>query len=604
MNAGSTVLVERDVAVPMLDGTVLRADIWRPATGAGGTSARYPTLLQRTPYDKSDPFVAQHHAGLVPVRAVVAGYVVVIADVRGRGSSDGQFEPFVNERADGVATMEWIARQPWSDGRIGAYGVSYVGATLMLAASGRPPGLAAIAPHETAIDYRSGWLYQSGAFQLGFALLWALALARSELDRRRSRNTEGDKNLARLAAELDALAADPWTAFRVLPLRDHRSLERILPAFGDWLSLPGTDRYWQHLSLDGQNPDAPGIDAPALHIGGWNDVFLPGALDGYARLHDRAASADARANQRLIIGPWAHAVPHETVGQVDYGPFASQGAVDMTALHLRWFDDFLGPRATGTSSLPPARLFVMGIDRWVDFDAWPPPRTRVEVWHLRGAEDGSRPDEAASPVGRLSPAPPDTGEPPDAYAYDPMDPCPTVGGATFLPGLFVGWHAGSQDQRAIEARPDVLSYTSEPLARDLAVIGPVWMELHASTSARGTDFLARLVDVHPDGRAMGVTDGILRLPSREAAVHPGSVTPDEPVRLRIELFPTAMVFRAGHRLRVDITSSSFPRFDRNPNHGGDPATATAADFVVAHQRVFHDARYPSAIHLSVTEGLT
>jgi putative CocE/NonD family hydrolase len=594
---GSSVTVERDVVIPAIDGTALRADIWRPASDGGGNPGRRPTLLQRTPYDKGDPFVSQHHAGLSPLRAVEAGYVVVIADVRGRGRSDGRFEPFVRERSDGADTIAWIGRQPWSDGRVGTYGVSYVGATQMLAASGRPDGLVAMAPHETPIDYRSGWFTEGGAFQLGFALLWAIALARTDLDRRRANGEDGPEQAA-LAADLDAMAADPWSAYRTLPLRGHPAIRRSLPVYDDWVGLPAEDPYWRRIALDGSAPDAPGIDVPALHIGGWNDLFLGGAIDGYTRLRDGAASDAARMNQRLVVGPWAHAVPFETIGQVDHGPHASQAAVDMTDLHLRWFGDFLGPTASRRSTLPPVRLFVMGIDRWVDVDAWPPPGSTTCTFHLRS--DG----RASTDGGELSPARPGADEPSDTFAYDPADPCPTVGGATFLPGLFVGWHAGSQDQRAIEARRDVLSYTSAVLERDLAVVGPVRAEIFAATSARDTDLVVRLIDVHPDGRAMGVTDGILRLRYRDGADRPQPVPPDEVLTLGVDLLPTAMVFRAGHRLRVDITSSSFPRFDRNPNHGGDPSTATAADFVVARQRVFHDARSPSAIHLTVTEGLT
>jgi putative CocE/NonD family hydrolase len=599
MSPGATVIVERDVGIPMSDGTVLRADVWRPSPGADGgpVARRLPTLLQRTPYDKGDPFVSQHHAGLQPLRAVEAGYAVVIGDVRGRGTSAGRFEPFVNERRDGADTIAWIRQRPWSDGRVGTYGVSYVGATQMLAASARPDGLVAIAPHETAIDYRSGWLYQGGAFQLGFALLWALALARTELDRRRALAATGE-DLDALAAELDGTAADPWSAFRVLPLRGHAAIERLVPAYGDWLGLPRSDAYWRRIELLGRDSEAAGIDTPALHIGGWNDLFLPGAIDGYERLREPDRAATTRSNQRLVVGPWAHAVPFETVGQVDHGPFASQAAVDMTDLHLRWFDDLLGPEASGVSRMAPVRIFVMGADRWLDLDAWPPPAS-VET-RLFLHSDG----DAAGAGGTLGPAQPGSDEPSDAYTYDPGDPCPTVGGATFLPGLFVGWHAGSQDQRSIEARGDVLTYTSDVLERDLAIIGPVWLDLHVATSARDTDVVARLVDVHPDGRAMGVTDGILRLRHRDGLDRSQLVEPDAVLRIRVDLFPTAMVFRTGHRLRVDVTSSSFPRFDRNANHGGDPSTATAADHVVARQRVFHDALHPSAIHLLVTEGLT
>lgn len=578
-----SVVVERDVAIPMRDGTILRANVWRPPSG------RHPVLLQRTPYDKDDSFVAHHHSGLEPLRAVDAGFVVVQQDVRGRFASDGAFSPFVDERSDGVDTIDWLAGQPFSNGRIGTYGVSYVGATQLLAASGRPAALGAIAPHETAYDYQTGWIYRAGAFELGFNLLWALALARVDVDRRAARG----EDVAELSDRLASLARDPWSAYRQMPLLGGLpELEAACPAWRDWLSRPSADDRWRAIS---PRDACPGIDVPALHIGGWHDVLLAGALDGFAALRDQAPSERTRANQRLLIGPWAHAVPHETIGHADFGPDASQLAVDMTRLHLEWFTEQLADepgdevaadargRAGGRA---PVRIFVMGANRWRDEADWPLARAVDTSYHL--AADG-----------RLTLAVPSADDGADSFRYDPADPVPTVGGATFLPGLFVGWHAGPQDVAPLDGRTDILRYRSDPLPRAVEVTGPAWVDLYAMSSARDTDFTARLIDVHPDGRALGVTSGIVRARYRHGQDRATLIEPGAVVRYRIDLAATSMVFGAGHRIRLDISSSDFPRFDRNPNHGRDIATAGPGDLVVATQRVHRDANHPSAIHLPV-----
>lgn len=579
---GFTAVVERDVPVPMRDGTVLRADVWRPA-GPG----RFPVLLQRLPYDKSGSLTSQHYAGLEPLRAVGAGYAVVIEDTRGRFASGGTFRPFDQETADGADTVAWAAAQPFCDGRVGMYGASYFGATQLLAAVGRPAALRAIAPHLTAAEYYDGWSYQGGAFQLGFALLWALTSLAPEELRRRARAGE---DTAALESALRELFADPWSAYRRLPLTDQPAIGALVPAYREWLAHPERDAYWRATAIDDRYDQ---IAVPALHIGGWYDIFLAGTLRNYAELRKRAAGARARAGQRLIVGPWAHAVPHDTVGEVTFGLDASQAALDLTAAHLRWFDAALadGP----LDDEPRVRLFVMGVNRWRDEDGWPLARARSVPLYLRsgGRANSLRGD------GVLSFEPPAADEPPDAFLYDPRRPVPTVGGSTFLPGLLTGLHAGPRDQRGVEERDDVLVYTTAPLPEDLEVTGPLRLVLHAASSAVDTDWTAKLVDVHPSGRALNLADGILRARYRQGLDAPAPLEPGRPYAFGVDLVATSNVFRAGHRIRVEVTSSNFPRFDRNPNTGGAVAAARESELVPALQRVFHDAARPSHLVLPI-----
>lgn len=561
------VSIERDVPVPLPDGTTLRADLWRPADGRPA-----PVLLQRTPYDKGFALVVQ--TGLDPARAVAAGYAVVVQDVRGRYASEGTFDPFVHESSDGAATIAWVAEQPFCDGRVATYGGSYVGATQLLAAVERPPALRAMLPHVTSADYHDGWTTEGGAFQLGFALRWALSLAAGELERREERG----EDVAELKERVDAELADPWGGYRRLPLVDQPVLAELAPYYLRWLQHPARDAFWRRLSVR-DRLDA--IDVPALHLGGWHDVFLQGTLATYAELR-----ALDRAPQRLVIGPWAHSGWGDAVGEVLYGPEASRYALDPTDLHLRFFDATLG--GAEAEQTAPVRIFVMGADRWRDEDEWPLARARARRLHLRAGE-------------LLTWEAPEPGEDSRTYTYDPADPVPTGGGRTLMPGHEASIALGSRDQRAIEARPDVLVYTTGPLERDLEVTGPVRLVLHAASSAPDTDWTAKLVDVHPDGPALSVTDGILRARYRDGLDRERLLEPGRPEPFVVEVGTTSMVFRRGHRIRLEVSSSNFPRFDRNPNTGGDNARASASDLRSAHQRVFHDAARASHLELPIVE---
>lgn len=571
--------VERGVPVPMRDGTVLRADVWRPATGGP-----WPVLLQRLPYDKSSSFMAQHIVGLEPLEAVAAGFAVVIQDTRGRYSSEGVFDPYVNETEDGLDTLAWIRRQPFCDGHIGMYGASYIGATQLLAARAAPEGLVAIAPQLTAAEYHDVWSYSGGALQLGFLLLWlAESLAPPDLLRRRP-----GPELDRARQTLLEILRDPAAAFARLPL-DRDELAELAPYHRQWLRHPTRDVFWRLI-----DPSAAygRMDLAGLHIGGWHDIFLEGSLRNYTGLRTQAPSRRARESQHLIVGPWAHGNLSDHQGDLWYGYGAASAALDLTRVHLEFFRAAAEGRP---ADLPRVKIFVMGADVWRDEEEWPPARTeRIEYFlHSSGAA------HLTSGDGRLDRRPPGPDEPADRYVSDPADPVPTAGGATFLPGVLLGRNSGPKEQSAVEARPDVLVYTSEPLAEDLEVTGEVRIELHAASDATDCDWTARLVDVHPDGRAYGVVDGILRSRYREGTDREVPLTPGEPTLFAFPLGSTSQLFRRGHRIRLQVASSNFPRFDRNPQRLVPTHTAGPQDLRPARQQVFHDARRPSRLILPV-----
>ncbi|MFL5846634.1 MAG: CocE/NonD family hydrolase [Solirubrobacteraceae bacterium] len=563
-------LVERNVRVPMRDGVELAADVWRRADGEAA-----PVLLQRTPYNKDMA------ASPEIFRMASAGYAVVVQDTRGRYASGGRFEPFANEADDGEDTIAWLVEREWCDGAVGGFGSSYVGATQWLAAARAPAGLRAIAPNITASDYHEGWTYQGGALQLGFTLTWALMfLGLGEVARQLGTRDATPGDLGAAIANADRL----HELYAHAPLMTMPGLDGVAEYWRDWLRHPGYDGHW--------SPHAPreryeDVVAPAFNIGGWYDLFLAGTLENYRGMRARGGSEAAR-RPRLLIGPWAHA---NVTGDFPERAFGLPGGAllaDVTGRQLRWFDHHLRGADNGLAGEPPVRLFVLGANVWTDEQDWPLPDARDERLHLRA--DGVLAPEA--PAGR---------EPEDVLTYDPADPVPTVGGATFLPGLLVGANAGPRDQRAVEARADVLCFTTAPLERPVAVIGEVTLVLHAASSCPDTDFTAKLVDVHPDGRAEILCDGILRARYRDSLSAPSPLEPGRPYELHIAVGATANLFRAGHRIRLEISSSNFPRFDRNTNTGGVIAEEGPEDWRVAVNRVFHDEHRPSHLLLPRVE---
>ncbi|TNC24895.1 CocE/NonD family hydrolase [Amycolatopsis alkalitolerans] len=525
-----THVVDR-VRVPMRDGARLAALLHRPLGPAR------PVLLVRTPY--AEPI----SRSLPVLPALEAGFSVLVQDCRGTGGSDGRLRTFENETEDGLDTLAWLRDQPWCDGRIAMFGMSYLGMVQLAVSGHRPEGLLALAPTVTPDDYRDGLVYRQGAFQLGQALAWHLLEA----------------------ARLGSPVFGPEAAYDTLPLADRPSLTKVLPSWTTWLGMENEPRYWQGISYA---PRRAASTVPALHVGGWFDLFLRGTLDNYATMR----------HGHLIVGPWSHTDRTGVVGEVVY-PGGAEQAVRLERQQLT----FLTESADGVpSSLPPVQIYVMG-SGWRTENEWPLARTDWQNWYL-------------GPGGTLGRALSEAGT--AEYVHDPADPVPTVGGAIVMTGG-IGHQPGSRDQRVLDSRTDILRFTGPVLDHDVEITGPVTVTLHAATSAADADFTAKLVDVHPDGRAMGVTDGIVRARYRSGMDSPEPVVPGDVYEYTIDVGATSQVFASGHRIRVDIASSNYPCYDRNPGTGTPAGEVTEADFVQATHRVFFGEPYPSAIRLPV-----
>lgn len=554
------VTVENGVRVKMRDGVTLAADLYRPQ-GAG----KFPVLVERTPYNRKGDFAMAHELAS-------HGYVVVLQDTRGRFDSGGEFYPFRHEAEDGYDTIEWAAALEQSDGKVGMFGGSYVGATQMLAAMAKPPHLAAIFPYVTASEYYDGWTYQSGALMQWFASSWTTGLTVDTLRRKTAERSRPKEWIGQLSLE-DYKLLDPP------PVAD------LAPYYRDWLRHERSDEYWRRWKV---SDHYRGMNVKALHAGGWNDLFIKGSLKNYTGLRAGGITESVRAGQRLLVGPWAHAAtsPEGKIGDVVYG----RGAVlDMTRTALRWFDFALKGVQNEYATAPPVSIFVMGENVWRAEREFPLARTRYTKYFLHSARGAG----GVEGDGRLDTLAPAT-ERPDAFTYDPLNPVPTIGGRlccgdAIPPGPF--------DQRPNESRLDVLVFSTPPLERDLEVTGYVTAELYAATSAPDTDFTMMLVDVAPDGYARYLTDGIVRARYRDTTDRAEPITPGRVYKFNLDLWVTSNLFKAGHRLRLYVSSSNFPRFNRNHNTGETNVGATRA--LKADQTIYHDASRPSSITLPV-----
>jgi len=553
------ITIVHDVPSRMRDGVVLRADVYRPE-GEGP----WPTLLTRSPYDKR---TSEMLTPFDPLRAARAGFMVVMQDTRGRFASDGEWLPFRHERQDGYDSVEWAARLPGSNGRVGTFGDSYLGSTQWMAAVERPPSLAAISPALTWREPLDGLLGRGGALEWGLVLPWNLQTGAGHIVKHAASPEEARRRLDALIEDYDRL---PSAGYWDLPVHDPAVLRRYgVPDLGTVSMLTNPDvADWSR--VEGRHER---VTVPALNTAAWHDIFLQGSIDNYVAMAALGRSA------RLVVGPWHHVEPFsDPVGARCFGlrghrrgaPSHAHG--DMIDEQLTWFRRHLDPQAAKLAAEvdePPVRIFVMGRNVWRDEQTWPLARAHAERWHLHG--DGT-----------LAPTAPPTDAPASAFAYDPADPVPTLGGNTVMSPAFP---PGAFDQRRVEERADVLVFTSEPLERELEVTGRVRVVLHAQSSAPSTDWVARLCDVHPDGRSFNLCDGIVRV--ADAA--------DQLQRVEIDLWSTSNAFLPGHRLRVHVTSSNFPRWDRNLNTGDQRGT----QFETARQLVRHDADHPSWIELPV-----
>jgi putative CocE/NonD family hydrolase len=564
------VLVELDVPVPMRDGITLRANVYRPPEG------RWPVLLTRLPYGKDLPLDG---AIVDPVQAVRRGYVVIVQDTRGRFTSEGDWNPFEAEASDGVDTIAWAAQQPFSDGQVGMYGVSYFGFTQWSAAVQHPPALKAIFPMMTWSNPTNGVVFRGGALELGIQVHWGLQMGFDTLAKQHRGNLPVlGAAIFGLAREIDALGA---TGYASLPLCDFAPLRRqpFLPRFFEQLDHPLDPVSLDPITIDEKHSQ---VYVPVFNVGGWYDINLSGTLANYTAMRQLGRPA------RLLVGPWSHTQNGQPVGDLDFGFGSQLGFInlqsDIGRLQLRWFDHWMKNQDTGMLAEPPIRLFVMGANVWRDESEWPLARAIPTpfYFHANGLLDSDLP----------------TSEPPDRYTYDPANPVLTHGGAFLMAPQF---QVGPRDQRATESRPDVLTYTTPPLEQDMEVTGPVRVELWACSSATDTDFVARLVDVYPDGRAYNLTDGILRARYRDGTTSASLLEPGAPYRFSIDLWATSNLFKAGHRIRVQITSSNFPRWDRNPNTGHPIGVDGPQDVQTADQTILHDAEYPSHILLPLVQ---
>jgi len=598
------VSVERSVMVAMRDGTSLAMDVYRPALNGAAAPGRFPALVERTPYGKEAPrfvvqarFFAEH------------GYVVLIQDVRGRGGSQGEWYPFAREAPDGYDTIEWAAAQPWCTGKVGTMGTSYMAATQSAAATLNPPHLAAMFVTEGPSNYYSCSMRHNGALEQRF-LIYAFHMAVT--------SPEARANAALRQALLDARTnLGHW--LRRLPLKRGASPLRMLPSYEQWaidLQTRATyDEYWHQRGYAINEYYGEHADVPTVYFGSWYDSYARATVENFVAL-----SRLKRSPQRLIMGPWVHGVraDEDFAGDLSFGPEALE---HYNGLRLRWFDQWLKGLDTGVAGEPPVRIFVMGGGsgkklydvlglngrlhhggQWRSESQWPRAGTHEAPWYLH-------------PGGRFSPRKPEMNSATSTFRFDPQNPVPTVGG-----NISVGFEfmpSGGFDQRArfplaagdslpLGSRPDVLVFASEPLEEPMEVTGAATVKLWVSSSARDTDFTAKLIDLYPpsadypDGYALNLTDSIIRMRFRDSWTHPEPMTPGEIYQVTFTLYPISNLFARGHRIRLDISSSNFPRFDVNPNTGaplGEPGGMLAAD-----NTVHHSAAHPSHIVLPLVRG--
>jgi hypothetical protein len=574
------VVVEHDVPMVTRDGVTLYADVFRP-----DAPGRFPVLLSRSPYGKASAGASPNGSNIFFAQF---GYVTVMQDCRGRFTSQGEFDTIFQEVEDGYDAVEWAARLPWSNGRVGTTGQSYLGLTQYAIACNdpMPPSLQAMAPVSASSDYHASWIYHTGgAAMWGWMVPYAILKGRNTLER---------QGLSELLAKMDEYVEpannfgqplrDEW--YRHLPIKDWNDLlKETAPYFADHVEHADDGEYWYRANV---NRHAESVSVPMLHISSWYDIFAEGALNAYQSIRDQSRFPQASTNQRLIMGPWGHLFPFvvpnsQGAGDIDFG---SAALIELHQTLLRWFDYWLKDIDTGIMDEPPVSIFSLGENRWQELPDWPPANAHRVRYFLHG-------DGAANSLqgdGTLSTAPP-ADEQPDRFTYDPADPVPTLGGQNLTIAL------GVADQRPAEERSDVLVYTSEVLDQPVEVTGPISVELWAASSAVDTDFTAKLVDVRPDGYAQNLLDGIIRARYRDSATDPTPIAPGEPYRYTIDLWATSNVFLPGHRIRLEISSSNFPRFDRNLNTGERFGEGT--EWLAADQTVFHQDGMASFMELPI-----
>ena len=559
------------VPVLMRDGVRLATDVYLP-----DAPGPFPVILIRTPYNKNNESEVDD-----AIFFASRGYAVAIQDCRGRFDSEGEWTPFVNEAADGYDTQTWCGTRTWSTGKVGTSGGSYVALTQWMPAPLRNPHLAAMAPQVGFSNLYHNWVYTGGAFQLAFNLRWGPVQMRSRTNQVRHLWLPPEQHLSALFDHLPLIEADENAGGAWEPYKE-------------WIRHPDYGPWWE--SLGNNELHYPEVDVPVYGFGGWYDVFLQGTLNNFMGVRAKGRSERARRVQKVLIGPWIHCLgdrgTNSRTGDIDFG---AESLLDLRAEELRWFDYWLKGIDNGILDEPPVRVFVMGANRWRLATEWPVPGTRVVPWYLHsgGAANSSKGD------GRLDPIAPEGEEAPDRFVYDPCDPVPTLGGSTCCSEDITPVPMGPRDQAPVAWRQDVLVYDSDRLEEDLEVTGPISVVLYAASTAPDTDFTAKLVDVFPSGYAMNVAQGIIRARYRNSWTDPSPMKPGEICRFEIDCWSSSNLFRRGHRIRVEISSSNYPQFDRNPNTGHP--FGLDAELRPATQTVYHDPRRRSHIRLPLVD---
>ncbi|MCH8243227.1 MAG: CocE/NonD family hydrolase [Planctomycetes bacterium] len=547
-----------DFKVRMSDGVNLAVNVYLPKIGT-----EFATVLMRTPYSKNG-------MGWIAEPLAEAGYAVVVQDVRGQFASQGTFIPFIFEKKDGIETLDWVAKQPWCDGNIGMWGPSYLGYCALIVT---PEGH----PHLKTVINAAGWgdttlmTAPGGAMHLMVALPWTLS---SQI------SSGGPSGGIKWDEAFQRTPVIEIPTFYGMDSRPWKGMVELS-------SSPDTD---SNMNISRRYED---IKIPTFHISGWYDFVGPTTIDAFEGI-DRAARKRNGAMHKLFVGPWLHGQIYNggtRIGEEDFPPSINVGVDKLADMSVRWFDQWLRGKDTGITMEKPVELFVMGENRWRKFDQWPPKRTRFEPWYF-GSDKGANSTAGDGSLSGTEPA--RSGE--DRFVYDPMNPTPTTGGSNSH--VFPD-NTGIKDQREVEKRSDVLVYTSEVLERDMTIIGPVKAVIFAATEGRHTDFTAKLVEVRPDGYAANIVDAIKRGPDPIDGKRVEHMEPGKVYRFTVDMDATAITIKRGHRLRIEVSSSNFPKYTRNPNTGEVPEYAT--EFRKVLQTVHHSPEYPSHVSLPVMQ---
>lgn len=569
----NSIRIDRDIPMKTRDGVTLRADVYRPDDGN-----KYPAILSRSPYNK---ILSGSSEYLSATDAAFAGYAYVMQDTRGRFASEGSYVPGQPEGKDGYDAVEWVASEPWCDGRVGMAGGSYLGRIQWQTAMEQPPSLKAIAPAIIS----SGPIPESrlgGVMDFEQAVSWFSVMAVEMVNRLEKEGRDVTKMREMVTRAM--LNIDEVLEF--LPFKDvpHFDFDGIREGFNIRASeamlamlKKEDDLYW----------DFPKVEVPCYHAGGWYDIYSGSLFTSFNKMREKGGTESARQGQHIFCGPWAHGrTLLAFTGALHFGTYAGAAASFAPARQIAFFDRYLKDRDI---KIPAVRYFVMGLNQWRNADTWPLPQTKWTRYFLSGQGKAN----TANGDGTLTTDSPGS-QPPDRYDYDPLNPVPTVGGRSLPTGKLV---PGPFDQVRVEQRPDVLCYTTPEFKDNLEVTGPVKVHLFAATSARDTDFAAKLVDVYPNGAAYNVAEGIIRAKYKDGLINPDLIARGEVYEYVIDLAQVSIVFRKGHRIRLDITSSNFPRFDRNMNTGN--VFGEDAEGAIASQTVFHDDKYASYVELPV-----